>query len=45
VREITGHRSEQMSNWYTHLKFGDFGEVVEPQTALLAPPSALAVVL
>jgi integrase len=44
VREITGHRSEQMSKWYAHLRTGDFGEVVELQTMLLAPPAALAAV-
>ena len=35
VRQITGHRSPQMSDWYTHYRAEDFVEVVEAQKQLL----------
>ena len=35
VRQITGHRSVQMSDWYTHYRAEDFLEVVAVQEELL----------
>jgi integrase len=35
LRLITGHRSEAMSNLYTHYNASDFSEVVELQEVLL----------
>jgi integrase len=37
VRQITGHRSPQMSDWYTHYRAEDFAEVVAAQEQLLLP--------
>jgi integrase len=37
VRQVTGHRSAQMSDWYTHYRADDFKEVVAVQAQLFAP--------
>lgn len=36
VRQISGHRTPQMTDWYTHFKLEDFREVVKAQEGLLA---------
>jgi integrase len=34
IRQITGHRTPQMSDWYTHYRADDFREVVAAQEGL-----------
>jgi hypothetical protein len=36
VQAVTGHKSEQMTEYYTHFNPMEFGEVPEVQAALLA---------
>ncbi len=42
VREITGHRSERMSDRYTHYEASDFAEVLDLQAVLLEAPAVSA---
>ena len=35
VRQVTGHRTPSMSDWYTHYRASDFQEVVAVQEKLL----------
>ena len=41
VRMITGHRSQRMSDRYTHFRAADFVEVLEVQAALLEAPASV----
>jgi integrase len=38
VQAVTGHKSERMTEYYTHFDPREFGEVPEVQAALLAKP-------
>jgi integrase len=38
IREVTGHSSEQMTDWYTHFDPREFTEVVEAQEKMLKAP-------
>lgn len=41
VRKITGHRSQKMSDRYTHFRVSDFQEVADLQRELLEAPAAV----
>jgi hypothetical protein len=37
VQSVTGHKSDRMTEWYTHFDSKDFAEVRGVQEALLLP--------
>jgi hypothetical protein len=37
VQAVTGHKSERMTEWYTHFDPSEFGEVPKIQAKLLKP--------
>jgi hypothetical protein len=37
VQSVTGHKSDRMTEWYTHFDAKDFAEVRGVQEALLLP--------
>ena len=40
VQSVTGHKSDRMTEWYTHFDAKDFAEVRGVQEALLLPENA-----
>jgi hypothetical protein len=43
VQSVTGHKSDRMTEWYTHFDAKEFAEVRGVQEALLLPDNSVEV--